>query len=116
MNEGSVWIPANSYQFLMNSGRPSSEPGVPRSDEQQKERVMASSGTTTSRPAQAGITEALADDFAALMCALHDLIDPYRREAHYMRGPGPKWHARHAGNDVSIVPPAAPPAATKEPA
>ena len=21
--------------------------------------------------------------------------DPYRPELHYMRGPGPKWHARH---------------------
>ncbi|RAI44957.1 hypothetical protein [Rhodoplanes roseus] len=23
--------------------------------------------------------------------------DPYRPEAHYMRGPGPKWHAKHGG-------------------
>ena len=22
------------------------------------------------------------------------LCDPYRPERHYMRGPGPKWHAR----------------------
>jgi len=22
--------------------------------------------------------------------------DPYRPELHYMRGPGPKWHAKHA--------------------
>ena len=22
---------------------------------------------------------------------------PYRPELHYMRGPGPKWHARHQG-------------------
>lgn len=25
-----------------------------------------------------------------------DLFDPYRPELHYMRGPGPKWHAKHA--------------------
>lgn len=25
------------------------------------------------------------------------LADPYRPEAHYMRGPGPKWHAKHGG-------------------
>ena len=25
------------------------------------------------------------------------LFDSYRPELHYMRGPGPKWHARHAG-------------------
>jgi hypothetical protein len=23
--------------------------------------------------------------------------DPYRPELHYMRGPGPKWHAKKAG-------------------
>ena len=23
------------------------------------------------------------------------MIDPYRPELHYMRGPGPKWHAKH---------------------
>ena len=25
----------------------------------------------------------------------HDLFDSYRPERHYMRGPGPKWHAKH---------------------
>jgi hypothetical protein len=25
------------------------------------------------------------------------LADPYRPELHYMRGPGPKWHAKHQG-------------------
>jgi hypothetical protein len=24
------------------------------------------------------------------------LLDPYRPELHYMRGPGPKWRAKHA--------------------
>lgn len=23
------------------------------------------------------------------------LFDPYRPERYYMRGPGPKWHAKH---------------------
>jgi hypothetical protein len=23
--------------------------------------------------------------------------NPYRPELHYMRGPGPKWHAKHGG-------------------
>lgn len=31
----------------------------------------------------------------------HKLIatacDPYRPELYYMRGPGPKWHAKHQG-------------------
>jgi hypothetical protein len=26
------------------------------------------------------------------------LSDPYRPERHYMRGPGPKWHAKHGRN------------------
>jgi hypothetical protein len=34
------------------------------------------------------------------MTSSHKLIDsvlnPYRPEQHYMRGPGPKWHAKHA--------------------
>jgi hypothetical protein len=25
-----------------------------------------------------------------------DFFDPYRPELHYMRGPGPKWQAKHA--------------------
>jgi hypothetical protein len=27
---------------------------------------------------------------------MKDLFDPYRPERHYMRGPGPKWHEKHA--------------------
>lgn len=25
----------------------------------------------------------------------HDIFDTYRPELHYMRGPGPKWNAKH---------------------
>ncbi len=36
---------------------------------------------------------------ADLADLVHDLasrlFDPYRPELHYMRGPGPKWHAKH---------------------
>jgi hypothetical protein len=32
---------------------------------------------------------------AELVGALRSLIDPYRPELHYMRGPGPKWRAKH---------------------
>jgi hypothetical protein len=35
----------------------------------------------------------------ALTAAWHGLLkslfDPYRPECHYMRGPGPKWRAKH---------------------
>jgi hypothetical protein len=27
--------------------------------------------------------------------------DPYRPELHYMRGPGPKWHAKHRARQQS---------------
>lgn len=34
---------------------------------------------------------------AALWTSLaSDLFNAYRPERHYMRGPGPKWHAKHA--------------------
>ena len=26
---------------------------------------------------------------------VRSLFDPYRPEIYYMRGPGPKWHAKH---------------------
>ena len=29
------------------------------------------------------------------------LFDPYRPELHYMRGPGPRWRAKHAQRTAS---------------
>ncbi|MEP6836462.1 MAG: hypothetical protein ABJA75_00305 [Bradyrhizobium sp.] len=41
----------------------------------------------------------------AIMTRCHELAarlcDPYRPERHYMRGPGPKWHARHRAASVT---------------
>jgi hypothetical protein len=38
----------------------------------------------------------LAADIAELFQTLAKaLFDPYRPELHYMRGPGPRWHAKH---------------------
>ena len=31
----------------------------------------------------------------AFLALIVSVRDPYRPELHYMRGPGPKWHARH---------------------
>jgi hypothetical protein len=28
------------------------------------------------------------------------MVDPYRPELHYMRGPGPKWRAKHMAPPV----------------
>lgn len=30
------------------------------------------------------------------------LFDPYRPELHYMRGPGPRWHAKHGIAPVPV--------------
>jgi hypothetical protein len=48
----------------------------------------------------------LTGDFAELMRAFRTLVDPYRPEEHYMRGPGPAWHAKHdrAPADGDAVP------------
>ena len=39
-----------------------------------------------------GLAADLADLFQHLT---RGLFDTYRPELHYMRGPGPKWHAKH---------------------
>jgi hypothetical protein len=57
---------------------------------------MATATKTTprlsSRRKAPGLVAELADLFHSLAKAL---FDPYRPELHYMRGPGPKWHAKH---------------------
>jgi hypothetical protein len=35
---------------------------------------------------------------------LRDIFDPYRPELHYMRGPGPAWRAKHAGELAALEP------------
>ena len=30
------------------------------------------------------------------------LFDPYRPELHYMRGPGPKWRAKHLPQEPQV--------------
>jgi hypothetical protein len=40
-------------------------------------------------------TLCLVAEFVDIGRALRGLFDPYRPERHYMRGPGPKWHAKH---------------------
>ena len=65
-------------------------------------------GTQTVRSATAGRkAPGLAADLADLMHMLaRSLFDPYRPELHYMRGPGPKWHAKHdvVRGDFGAVP------------
>jgi hypothetical protein len=49
----------------------------------------------------------LVADLAELLRALKALVDPYHPERHYMRGPGPKWRAKHrapAPVSAAVVP------------
>jgi hypothetical protein len=66
-------------------------------------RADQQSQTRSSRKAPS-----FAADLADFGRALRSLLDPYRPELHYMRGPGPKWHAKHdpapAIVDASAVP------------
>jgi hypothetical protein len=39
--------------------------------------------------------DAVATACTEFVVAFKALFDPYRPERHYMRGPGPKWHAKH---------------------
>ena len=51
---------------------------------------------TTTRKLAARKNPGLVADIAELVRNLAKaLFDPYRPELHYMRGPGPKWHANH---------------------
>ncbi|MPZ55134.1 MAG: hypothetical protein GEU91_01305 [Rhizobiales bacterium] len=43
---------------------------------------------------------------ALLRRASVTLLHPYRPERHYMRGPGPRWHAKHDLAGVRREPPA----------
>ena len=38
-----------------------------------------------------------ADAISELWRTIGRAFDGYRPETYYMRGPGPKWHAKHSG-------------------
>lgn len=48
-----------------------------------------------------GFMKPLAQMFQRLA---RDFSDPYRPERHYMRGPGPKWHEKHASAAAGAEP------------
>jgi hypothetical protein len=45
----------------------------------------------------------------AILARLDGVFNPYRPELYYMRGPGPKWYARHAAvaaaRGITVPPP-----------
>src|SRR5215471_2019164 len=58
--------------------------------------VMITARTTVRMLAARRQAPGLATDITDLFRTLAKaLFDPYRPELHYMRGPGPKWHAKH---------------------
>jgi hypothetical protein len=58
-----------------------------------QERVMATARKTVQMDGPTA--SVLGAELADLLRLLKSLLDPYRPELHYMRGPGPKWHAKH---------------------
>ena len=46
---------------------------------------------------------------AAIAALSVDMFDAYRPERHYMRGPGPKWHAKHDPAPVAVEAASLPP-------
>jgi hypothetical protein len=60
---------------------------------------------TAEKAAQRGRTASRLDsEFADILRLVKSVIDPYRPELHYMRGPGPKWHAKHRAAAVDAHP------------
>ena len=51
--------------------------------------------TTRSGAAHRMASGILADLAEFAHSLARSLFDPYRPELYYMRGPGPKWHAKH---------------------
>ena len=72
--------------------------GMEQPKRQRAERtgVMIATRTTVWILAARRQAPVLAADIADLLHTVAKaLFDPYRPERHYMRGPGPKWHAKH---------------------
>jgi hypothetical protein len=46
---------------------------------------------------------ALMADLLDIAHSFKSMFDPYRPELHYMRGPGPKWHAKHAQPPAAVA-------------
>jgi len=58
--------------------------------------AMSTTARATVRQTDRRKAPSLAADIAELFHTLVKAVfDPYRPELHYMRGPGPKWYAKH---------------------
>ena len=59
--------------------------------------AMPTIGASRARPASR-----LAHALIALRKTFKSMLDPYRPELHYMRGPGPKWREKHGGTNAGL--------------
>ena len=75
---------------MTEPGRPSRDEGMSTGDGHERGR---SQGPTVKAPTGARLGRTFIEMVQDLA---RDLFDPYRPELHYMRGPGPKWQAKHA--------------------
>jgi hypothetical protein len=57
-------------------------------EKRRREGAVGKRARSAADPMVVDLREALKD-------LARSLFDPYRPELHYMRGPGPKWHAKH---------------------
>ncbi len=44
-----------------------------------------------------------AEAFSELWRTIGYAVNSYRPELHYMRGPGPKWHAKHTASEIRLL-------------
>jgi hypothetical protein len=64
---------------------------------------MSTIRTKASKMADRRKAGGLIADLADMVRTLTKAFDPYRPELHYMRGPGPKWHAKHNPSSAASV-------------
>jgi hypothetical protein len=70
--------------------------GAKRGAGQTQSRPEGVMGKTTRSGAAHRMASGVLADLAEFAHSLaRSLFDPYRPELYYMRGPGPKWHAKH---------------------
>lgn len=60
--------------------------------------TISSASLHAPAPSRAGQAKPLAELRAFLRQFIAKAFSTYRPELHYMRGPGPAWHAKHPGH------------------
>jgi hypothetical protein len=101
LNELAAIIPVNGTGVL----RPTKSSRLTARDSEFVMKSIAVPTGTAATHAAPGLRAALSDFCRALV---RDLLNHYRPEKHYMRGPGPKWRERHGPDrtlERAMIPP-----------